>query len=46
MNRGTGFRWPWRRRTEIVRAVDDELEFHLAARAAELEAEGLASRSP
>ena len=30
------FRWPWRRRTEIARAVDEELEFHLAARVAEL----------
>ncbi len=31
-----GFRWPWRRRTEIARAVDEELEFHLDTRIAEL----------
>ena len=30
------FRWPWRRRTEIAQAVDEELDFHLAARIAEL----------
>src|SRR5262245_26695098 len=33
---GAGFRWPWRRRADIARSVDDELEFHLAARIAEL----------
>ncbi len=31
-----GFRWPWRRRVEIARAVDDEIDFHLEARVAEL----------
>jgi hypothetical protein len=39
--RGSGFRWPWRRRADIARSVDDELEFHLAARIVELERSGV-----
>ena len=36
------FRFPWRSRGDIVRDVDDELEFHLAMRAQELENNGVA----
>src|SRR5262249_4903899 len=35
-----GFRWPWRRFGDVAHAVDEELEFHLATRAIELEREG------
>jgi putative ABC transport system permease protein len=35
------FRFPWRSREDIRRDVDDELEFHLAMRAKELERGGL-----
>ena len=37
---GSRFWWPWRSRGEIAREVDEELEFHLAMRAAELERAG------
>jgi predicted permease len=36
------FRFPWRTRSQVEREVDDELEFHLAMRAEELERRGLA----
>jgi putative ABC transport system permease protein len=36
------FRFPWRSREDVLRDVDDELEFHLAMRAQELQREGLA----
>ncbi|MFN0180562.1 MAG: ADOP family duplicated permease [Gemmatimonadales bacterium] len=35
------FRWPWRSRPQIAAEVDEELDFHLELRAAELVREGL-----
>ncbi|HKP28195.1 MAG TPA: ADOP family duplicated permease [Gemmatimonadales bacterium] len=35
------FRFPWRTRAMLASEVDEEIAFHLAARAAELEREGL-----
>ena len=37
------FRFPWRTRTQIEREVDDELEFHIAMRAEELERGGMSA---
>lgn len=36
------FRFPWRSELDVRRDVDDELDFHLASRAEELERDGLA----
>ncbi|MEO8450823.1 MAG: permease prefix domain 1-containing protein, partial [Gemmatimonadota bacterium] len=36
------FRWPWRSRRDIRASIDEELEFHLAARAEELVRAGAA----
>ncbi len=36
------FRWPWRSRPMIAAQVDEELDFHLTMRIAELEREGVA----
>jgi len=37
------FRFPWRTHTQIEREVDDELEFHIAMRAEELERAGMSA---
>jgi len=39
------FRFPWRTRSQIEREVDDELEFHIAMRAEELERAGMSPDS-
>src|SRR6187397_2475747 len=39
------FRFPWRTRTQIEREVDDELEFHIAMRAEELERAGMSAEA-
>lgn len=39
------FRFPWRSSADIRRDIDDELEFHLAMRAKDLERNGLSPRA-
>jgi len=39
------FRFPWRTRSQVEREVDDELEFHLAMRAEELERGGMSAEA-